>query len=952
MKKRMLALFLTIAMLLTLAPAVLAADAGAEVENEQQTVLAANEPEVQIALKAGSKIKLWERLDGGNADPENVGEYFNGKPVEYDGWQLMKLVVTIPAQDGLTVTGVTPGTPSLYPELSKVEQTDDGYTYSYYFKQNGTYTFDISYKMNDVQGKKHEEYKVNDLVYIPDVTMRAYFLLLADINEYRGYVTETDIREGRIYSSETEYKTDDDMGIFTSGYNPGSEGLGLYLQEVKNLEGIQYMNTMHQIQFYGKSGSGDFNKQMAAESLEPMTRGWYPKMSMFQFTAPLNPETVVPPNAYTSEMLAEILTKMPNLTEFDARRTGFKNFEAFGQMNGKMQVIDCAYNHVTSLEGLEKHTGLTHLSMNRNEITDLSPLANVTNAYSWNFIQNNISDLTPIHNVKVSRVIHFGFQSVYPEPVFASAKEDHYELELPMPIDIDGSATKVGFANWLASQIESQVPVEQRDKLLVKYAEGNVKLYPVTERDGKVYVEIPKADVPNAGTDQAFEGSVMRFWFENDSGSDSRTRGNFNGKVDFTATPVEKPTTCTVSYVFQSKDNALTLPEAVMAQLPEAQIVNLGETVTIPADLKLNAVETADGVWNFVGWDKTQIDNIASDDSFVGTWEFVENAFELNAAPVLTVSDSTLTAGDHFDVMHGVTAADREDGDLTSKVEVLKNTVDTTKAGNYEVTYRVTDSKGASATKTVKVTVKNAPYVPPVRPNRPDPKPESHVPGMLNGEDHFAYVNGYEDGTVRPNANITRAEVASIFFRLLKDDVRDRNMTTVNAFADSSAGDWYNTAVSTMTSLGILKGRTADTFAPNAPITRAEFAAIAARFDTSNVTVRGTFTDVSDHWARMEIERAAALGWIKGYEDGSFHPDAPITRAEAMTIVNRVLERLPESERDLLLGMRTWSDNPVGSWFYLAVQEATNSHTYTHTDRVPHETWKTLTPDPDWSRYE
>lgn len=243
-------------------------------------------------------------------------------------------------------------------------------------------------------------------------------------------------------------------------------------------------------------------------------------------------------------------------------------------------------------------------------------------------------------------------------------------------------------------------------------------------------------------------------------------------------------------------------------------------------------------------------------------------------------------------------------------------------------------------------------YKPDYKPNPKPEKPESHVPQMLNGADHFAYVNGYEDGTVRPNANITRAEVASIFFRLLNEDVRDRNLTKENVFTDSNVGDWYNTAVSTMSSLGILKGRTEETFAPNAPITRAEFAAIAARFDRSGLSGTADFTDVSGHWAEQEIRRATALGWIKGYADGSFHPDAPITRAEAMTIINRVLERLPETEHDLLPGMRTWTDNPAGSWFYLAVQEATNSHTYTHKDRVPHETWNTLTPDPNWSRYE
>ncbi len=139
---------------------------------------------------------------------------------------------------------------------------------------------------------------------------------------------------------------------------------------------------------------------------------------------------------------------------------------------------------------------------------------------------------------------------------------------------------------------------------------------------------------------------------------------------------------------------------------------------------------------------------------------------------------------------------------------------------------------------------------------------ETDVPGMLNGEDHYAYVVGYEDGTVRPGGNISRAEVATIFFRLLQDQVRQENLTTDSAFADVGAGDWYNTAISTMAELGILRGRTPDTFVPNAPITRAEFAAICARFDTGENAGGATFPDLAGHWAKEEVERAVSLGWI------------------------------------------------------------------------------------------
>lgn len=225
------------------------------------------------------------------------------------------------------------------------------------------------------------------------------------------------------------------------------------------------------------------------------------------------------------------------------------------------------------------------------------------------------------------------------------------------------------------------------------------------------------------------------------------------------------------------------------------------------------------------------------------------------------------------------------------------------------------------------------------------------VPDKLNGDDHFAYVVGYSDGTVRPNANISRAEVATIFFRLLKADIRDGNLTADNDFSDVSDGQWHNKAISTMAKLGIVKGRRADRFDPDASITRAEFAAICARFNTKPVENSSSFSDISGHWAENEIERAAAFGWISGYPDGTFHPDARITRAEAMTMINRVLCRMPQSESDLLDSMVTWPDNKPSDWHYLAVQEATNSHDFDRQGEVG-ESWTKLTSVPDWTRYQ
>ena len=219
-------------------------------------------------------------------------------------------------------------------------------------------------------------------------------------------------------------------------------------------------------------------------------------------------------------------------------------------------------------------------------------------------------------------------------------------------------------------------------------------------------------------------------------------------------------------------------------------------------------------------------------------------------------------------------------------------------------------------------------------------EPGLHIPDILNGENHFSYVDGYPDGMVRPNNKITRAEVAMIFYRLLEDDVRSANESQVNSFGDVEQGVWFNTAVSTISRLGIMEGRTAGIFAPNEPITRAEFATVCAQFDQSEVETVYHFSDISGHWAEAFIERASALGWIAGYEDGTFRPENLITRAEAMMMINRVLGRLPEDESDLLPGMRTWPDNTDPNvWYYLPVQEATNGHDFNRKDDGVYEYW-------------
>ena len=213
----------------------------------------------------------------------------------------------------------------------------------------------------------------------------------------------------------------------------------------------------------------------------------------------------------------------------------------------------------------------------------------------------------------------------------------------------------------------------------------------------------------------------------------------------------------------------------------------------------------------------------------------------------------------------------------------------------------------------------------------------------LNQTDHYAYIVGYGNGEVRPQNSITRAEVASIFFRLLEDDVRNANYTRENSFTDVSSDAWYCSAVSTLSAMGILSGYPDATFRPNAFITRAEFAAIATRFDADSDKTPAPFDDIANHWAKDEIAVATNNDWVNGYEDGSFCPQNNITRAETMSLVNRVLNRNPETAEDLLSDMITFTDNAdTNAWYYLAVQEATNSHYNTSKENSAYEKWTGL----------
>lgn len=236
----------------------------------------------------------------------------------------------------------------------------------------------------------------------------------------------------------------------------------------------------------------------------------------------------------------------------------------------------------------------------------------------------------------------------------------------------------------------------------------------------------------------------------------------------------------------------------------------------------------------------------------------------------------------------------------------------------------------------------------------------TYVDGLLKGiellekEIHFNYVIGYTDGTIRPGNNISRAEVATIFFRLLTDEAREQYNKTTTSYSDIKDGAWCCRAVATLTNAGVINGYTDGTFRPNAPITRAELATIIARFAKLDVNTK-TFSDITGHWAQKNIELAVGNGWINGYEDGTFRPNNNITRAETFAMINRVLDRQTESVSDLLptSEMNMWSDNlNENAWYYKDVQEATNYHKCDRVGDSVYEKWTEKVPDIDWASYQ
>lgn len=355
-----------------------------------------------------------------------------------------------------------------------------------------------------------------------------------------------------------------------------------------------------------------------------------------------------------------------------------------------------------------------------------------------------------------------------------------------------------------------------------------------------------------------------------------------------------------------------------------------------------------------------------------------DTPFYLSANNGIGVGNANATHGPHLlqvkvDEVRVITATAGDNGKIAPAAGTI--TVPKGKSETFTITpdsgYRIKDvlvdgkSVGAVSTYTFENVVDNhtihatfARKHTPGHPTQPE-QPKVEIPDEdalgLNTDDHFAYIIGYPDGTVQPNGQITRAEATTIFFRLLTEESRSANLTKTNGYTDVASDAWYNTAVSTMTKAGIVDGYPDGTFRPDAPITRAEMAKIISLFAKLDKS-ESRFSDIAGHWAEAYIRLAAGNGWIAGYPDGTFGPQRNITRAETATMINRVLDRVPSEESHLLSRgvMQIWPDANPGDWFYLAMQEATNSHDYERNAKwaAADEQWTALRETRDWKALE
>lgn len=988
--KKIIACLLVLSMMLSMAPMMAFADESTVASRAQEDSSTTSTEE--NALGATFTLKGATYFDDPPWDSNPTQTMIDHRDIKvpYNGWQLMRLDIAIPHQEGLEVKDIQPNIPSMYPEYSKVEKNDKNsiWTYSFFFEQNGTYDFTVNYVLNGNAQSENLSYVAEDLVSIKDIRMRRHL-----IDNYGKLTGFGDSPQLGWYVDKKILATPliDPWGNISFDFGKDGDN-GRTANYTRSLDGLQYTSNIHGMDLFECTHIDVEN----GETIEPITHTIYPNMKRLRVTEISANETDLPEEAYTPEMLARAIGNMPNLGELSLSGTGFKDFPVIGQLNGGLWYIASNFNEVESIEGIQKHKEISVLKVAKNQIQSVEPMRHAT-LDQLSFLDmggNHIFDLSPMKDTLPKNIV--GGQSFsarsqsipYRKTIVSTLESDGYHIELPMPIDIDGTLTDT-----------SEVTAHHKD--------GTSKIYPSSKKGGKTYIVVPKADVAD-DKKKPFEGITFQFAFNNNNGQDARTKGWFNGELAFKASPYADE--YRVLYDFESGTRGMSLPSEVTDLLPvDGKVYSEGDTVKAiqPAQ---TTVSVADGVWTFKGYDADS--KIASAENadeirnvkFIGTWIFEKKPVMTDATVTFKVENGTWSDGSSDDktvqvaltngkgtlqkaqIPTGMKPAEGYEGGAW---DVTPNTETNGITGNATYTYRFTkqsgsgsgggvittkytlhyESNGGSAIEDERYIANKVVALDKV-PSREDyqftgwyadkdltkkiteikmtsdktvyagwKQRGDYIPGDLNSADHVAYVMGYVDGTVKPNADISRAETAAMLHRLLTDERRAEIDTTVNPFVDIKGNEWYAKPVYSMANGDYIAGYEDGTFGGNRSISRAEFVAMLVRF-IGPEEAECTFNDVpKSHWAHDAIATATVAGWVEGYEDGSFGPDRNISRAEAMSIINRVLDRGVNAD-STLLDFKKWPDNPKDAWYYYEIIEATNEHEYTGSR--PSENWTSL----------
>lgn len=524
--------------------------------------------------------------------------------VPYNGWQLMELDVEIPFQEGLEIKSITPSVASQYSDLSNLVKDDQNakWSYPFFFYANGQYDFKIDYTLAGEEKSTSTSFTVDGLVSIQDIAMRRHL-----INTY-GELSGIYYNSGQYITKEILATTlTDPWGNISFDFGKDGDN-GTTAQNTTSLDGLQYLTNIHGMYLF------DCSKLAPGETIEPITNTVYPNLKILRISEIFNNRPNLPEGSYPPEMIAQAISHMPNLSELSMCYTGFVDLPVIGQLNGQLNTLEADHCEIESVEGIEKHPNIQMISLAVNKIQSLQPLANaqLDKVTFMDLGANQIFDLSPLNatlNPNIVGAKRFGAsrQTIYyDQTVIANLQADQYEIELPMPIDIDGSQTD-------AVQVA------------VGFPDGTQKQYTPIKNEGKTFISIPKADVESSAVNP-FENMQFAFTFNNMNGADTRTKGAFSGTVYFNVSPFA--TKYPVLYNFVSGTPDVALPEEVNQLLPNDPI-QYDEGQTIDAIQPTStSVTVADGTWTFEGYDdnskvadQTNV-NAEGNILFTGTWTF------------------------------------------------------------------------------------------------------------------------------------------------------------------------------------------------------------------------------------------------------------------------------------------------------------------------------------------